>query len=267
MDEHLKEQYRAALSIISLLPFYDKMKKEQYIEYKMKHKDLTWVDVITFVNIGLNKKFYEDVHMITDPDSPTVLVNKYNQLSEDYIPSDLERIDSRYNPEGLLLRQDARTAFEEMCSDAGKEGIDLKAVSTFRSYYYQWKVYLSNITPYIPIEEYREVRDKVSARPGHSEHQTGLAADINELEQDFENTPEGRWLAENSYQYGFILRYPKDKESITGYDYEPWHFRYLGKELAQAVYYSKLTYDEFYVRYLNQTYQDTYMEDEYIDEE
>lgn len=264
MDENLKEQYKAALSIISLLPFYDKSKKEQYIEYKIKNRDYSWVDVITYVNIGLNKNFYDEINRITDPDSLMVLVNKYNQLNENDIPRDLEKIDSKFNPEGLMLRHEARIAFEEMCSDAFKEGIHLEAISTYRSYYYQWKVYLNNITQYIPIEDYRAERDKVSARPGHSEHQTGLAIDINDLEQTFEETPEGRWLAENSYQYGFILRYPKGKEAITGYDYEPWHFRYLGKDLAQAVYYSKLTYDEYYARYLFQPRLHTFIEEEYL---
>jgi D-alanyl-D-alanine carboxypeptidase len=100
------------------------------------------------------------------------------------------------------------------------------------------------------MDEYQTERDKVSARAGHSEHQTGLAVDINDLEQTFEDTQEGRWLAINSYQYGFILRYPKGKEHITGYDYEPWHFRYLGLELARDVYRSNLTYDEYYIRQL-----------------
>lgn len=262
MEEQQKDQYKAALSIISLLPYYDKSKKEQYISYRIEHSYLPWVDVITYVNIGLNREFYQEADEITDPDSLTVLVNKYNRLSENYIPADLEMIDPAYNPENLLLRSEARTAFEKMCREAEREGIILRAVSTYRSYYYQCKVYLNHITPYIPINEYQEVRDKVSARPGHSEHQTGLAVDINELEQTFENTPEGRWLAENSYHYGFILRYPKGKEPITGYDYEPWHYRYLGEDLAQAVHFSNLTYDEFYVRYIDQPDMDEFFNGE-----
>ncbi|MDD3173796.1 MAG: M15 family metallopeptidase [Herbinix sp.] len=196
-------------------------------------------------------EFYKDIHKITNPDSLNVLVNKFNQFSEDYIPKDLEKIAPYFNPEGLQLRHDARIAFEDMAYEANKEGIHLRAISTYRSYYYQWKVYLNNITPYISIEEYRKVRDKVSARPGHSEHQTGLAIDINDLEQTFANTPEGKWLTINSFRYGFILRYPKGKEAITGYDYEPWHFRYLGRELAEAVYFSNMVYDQFYSLHLD----------------
>lgn len=195
------------------------------------------------------REYYKNIREILVPGSLTVLVDKFNRLAEDYVPEDLEIIASRYNPEGLMLRHAARIAFEEMCKNACQEGLELTAISTYRSYYYQWKVYLNNITPYMAIEDYRSVRDKVSARPGHSEHQTGLAVDINDLEQTFEATPEGKWLAANSYRYGFILRYPRGKETITGYDYEPWHYRYLGLELAEAVYISNMTYDEFYECY------------------
>ncbi len=252
MEEPLKGKYKDELSLISRLPIYDKTKREDYISYKMSFGDRSWLDVLTNVNIGINECFYQNIDIITRPDSQNVLVNKFNKLSEDYIPDDLEVITLEFNPDGLMLRHEARLAFEKMCSDAYQEGIYLKAISTYRSYYYQWKIYLKNITPYQSLEEYQQERDKVSARPGHSEHQTGLAVDINDLEQAFEATPEGRWLAENSYQYGFILRYPKGKEEITGYDYEPWHFRYLGNELARSVYFSELTYDEFYIRYIEQ---------------
>ena len=196
------------------------------------------------------RRFYTNVHMIKDPMSLTVLVDKFRQLDSSYIPFDLEIMDAEFNPEGLLLRHEARIAFEIMCYAAAYEHLHLQAVSAFRSYSYQETVYMKNWTEEMELEDYRTNRDKVSARPGHSEHQTGLAVDINDLEQTFEDTPEGRWLAANSYQYGFILRYPKGKESITGYDYEPWHFRYLGRQLAETVCCSNLTYDEFYVRYL-----------------
>lgn len=245
--------YEAELQRMNQLPYYDSAKKEQYLRYKTDHSNESWTDVITGVNIGLNHAFYENMQDINNPDCLTVLVNKYRRLSESYIPSDLEPIEPSHSPERLLLRHEARLAFEAMCHMAAKEGISLKAVSTFRSYYYQWKVYLKNISQTMPIGEYQKERDKVSARPGSSEHQTGMAVDINELEQTFEAAPEGIWLAVNSWKSGFILRYPKGKEHITGYAFEPWHFRYMGKELAEAVYLSDLTYDEFHARYFTQS--------------
>lgn len=252
MDDELREQYRLDLLGISMLPYYDKSKLEHYLDFKVKHKECSWVDTITFVNIGLYSDYYTNVRKIANPYGIEVLVNKFNKLSENFMPKDLELINDKYNPEGLLLRHEARVAFEEMCRTAERERINLRAISTFRSYYYQWKIYLKDIKPCQPIEEYSVLRDKVSARPGFSEHQSGLAVDINELEQTFETTPEGKWLAVNSYKFGFILRYPKGKEYITGYDYEPWHFRYIGRELAETVYYSDMTYDEFFARYLVQ---------------
>ncbi len=233
-----------------LIPDYDWRKEEQYLSYKMEHEDYSLEEVVTFVNIGLNKPFYSEIKKVRCPDSILVLVNKYNQLDSNYSPNDLELISTCFNAGGLLLRHEACFAFEVMCWAAKMEDIHLEAISTFRSYSYQNTVYMKNITPEVSLEEYQKIRDKVSARPGHSEHQTGLAVDINDLEESFEDTKEGKWLAENSYRYGFILRYPKGKEAITGYSYEPWHFRYLGRGIATAVYHSGLTYDEYYTRYL-----------------
>lgn len=191
-------------------------------------------------------EFYTGIRKITDPESLTVLVDKFHQLDSGYVPKDLEEIDPIYNSGSLLLRREARLAFEAMCREAEFEGMHLEAISTYRSFEYQSTIYFRNRTSDIPLEQYQIIRDKVSARPGHSEHQTGLAVDINDLEQTFELTSEGRWLAVNSYRFGFILRYPKGMEHITGYDYEPWHFRYLGRRLAEEVYQSRLTYDEYY---------------------
>jgi len=195
-------------------------------------------------------KFYTNIGKVIAPDELTVLVDKFHQLDSSYIPSDLEVIAPCYNLEKLVLRREARFAFELMCHAASIDEIHLLAISTFRSFSYQNTVYYKNLTPDISLEEYQAIRDRVSARPGHSEHQTGLAVDINDLEKSFEATAEGKWLAANSFRFGFVLRYPKGKEEITGYDYEPWHFRYLGKRLAASVYQSKLTYDEYYKRYL-----------------
>ena len=200
--------------------------------------------------MGCNDQFYSDIHKITNSDSLMVFVDKCYQLDREYVPDDLELVEARFNPEGLMLRHEARVAFEIMCGVAAYEGIHLEAISAFRSYSYQDTVYWKKWEQDIQLEDYQAERDKVSARPGHSEHQTGLAVDINDLEQTFDVTPAGKWLALNSYQYGYILRYPKGKEMITGYDYEPWHFRYLGRALAEAVYFSNLTYDEYYKRYL-----------------
>jgi len=118
-----------------------------------------------------------------------------------------------------------------MKQDSKKVGLNLIIQSGFRSYNTQVNVY----NKWISLDG-KEIADTYSARPGHSEHQTGLALDLNLIDNKFEETPEFAWLNDNCYKYGFILRYPKEKQHITGYIYEPWHYRYVGSELAKKLY-------------------------------
>ncbi len=134
----------------------------------------------------------------------------------------------------------AQAAFEEMAAAAKEDGISLWIASGYRSYDYQQGLYDRYVSNYGQAEA-----DRFSARPGHSEHQTGLAFDLNVIDDSFAGTPEAEWIAANCYKYGFIVRYPEGKEDITGYKYEPWHVRYLGVETATAVYESGLTLEEY----------------------
>lgn len=128
----------------------------------------------------------------------------------------------------------------EMIAAAKKEGIKLWMTSGYRSYYDQEYIYNGYVK-----RDGQEKADTYSARPGHSEHQTGLAYDLNDLDWNFGETPEGKWVAENCHKYGFILRYPEGKEEITGYMYEPWHIRYVGVEKATEIFESGLCLEEF----------------------
>lgn len=136
---------------------------------------------------------------------------------------------SEYAPGGLL--EEFSQAFEQMKNEASKEGVSLYVISGYRSYAAQSAIYNKYVN-----KDGVLTADTYSARAGHSEHQSGLAADINSLDQSFINTKEGKWLNENCYKYGFIIRYPKDKEEETGYMYEPWHIRYVGIEIAKDLY-------------------------------
>lgn len=136
---------------------------------------------------------------------------------------------SSYNPNGLLST--FMDPFYRMQRDALNEGVNLFIVSGFRSYSRQEVIYNN----YVNRDEVSNA-DRYSARPGYSEHQSGLAADINSLDRSFINTKEGQWLNNNCYKYGFIIRYPNGKENITGYMYEPWHIRYVGTDLATVLY-------------------------------
>lgn len=154
-----------------------------------------------------------------------LIANKTYGLPSDYAPG---------------LDPEAESQFNTLSAAAAQEGLNLFIYSGYRSYDYQSRIYNNYVSMYG-----QETADTFSARPGHSEHQTGLAMDINCADDSFEGTPEAIWLAENCYKYGFIIRYPKGKQDITGYKYEPWHIRYLGVETATAVYNSGLTLEEY----------------------
>lgn len=132
---------------------------------------------------------------------------------------------------GNGLTSETKEAFERMKKAAASEGLNIYISSGFRSYNLQSSIY----NGYVSRNGKKEA-DTYSARAGHSEHQTGLAFDVNDISQAFANTKEGIWLDKNAYKYGFILRYPKDKNNVTGYIYEPWHFRYVGIDLAKTLY-------------------------------
>lgn len=144
---------------------------------------------------------------------------------------------SIYNPG---TDDEAYNALDEMQTAAAQEGLILYVLSGFRDYDTQASIYNRYVS-----NDGKANADRYSARPGHSEHQTGLAFDLNSLEESFADTREGKWLAANAHKYGFIIRYPKGKEHITGYMYEPWHVRYLGKDIATKVYNSGLTLEEY----------------------
>ena len=154
-----------------------------------------------------------------------MLVNKTHPVPKDYSPG---------------LQTVAYDAFLNLRKAAALEGFDIQLLSGYRSYETQTRLYNNYVATYGQAEA-----DTFSARPGTSEHQTGLAMDVGWIDDEYANTPSGKWLANNCYKYGFIIRYQKNKESITGYKYEPWHIRYLGTDLAKKVYDSGLCLEEY----------------------
>ena len=187
--------------------------------------------------------FYENIKLITNPDKIDVLVNKFNKLPHNYLPKDLEPINSKYSIGMQYLRKIAKINFEKMCEKALLEDIKIFAVSTFRSSDYQEKLYNNYC-----LDKGVEYANMCSARMDHSEHQTGLAVDIADSlgeYNDFGNTKEFNWVKDNAYKYGFILRYPKYKTDITGFKYEPWHYRYIGREKAYYIYSNNITLEEY----------------------
>lgn len=193
---------------------------------------------------------YGAVEVVAEPASVAVLVNKKYALPADYVPDDLVEPDVPFIFEEKLekrkLRKEAAEALEALFAAAKEDGILLAGVSGYRSYNTQKGLY-----NYYVNRDGREAADRYSARPGHSEHSTGLAMDVSGIDGKcaatdcFGETPEAAWLAENAYDYGFIIRYPEGKEDITGYKYEPWHLRYVGVDIAREIRDLGLTLEEY----------------------
>ena len=180
-----------------------------------------------------------------------VVVNKGNKLPSSYRPADLTvpavALGKSSALEEMHLRSEAAKYLRSMFSHAKQDAVNLILLSGFRSHALQEAVY-GNYASAFGVSQ----ADTFSARAGHSEHQTGLAADIGaqnrrcELDICFKDTAEGRWLAANAHRFGYIIRYQENTQKITGYQFEPWHLRYVGVDLANQIYVSKLTMEEFF---------------------
>ena len=232
----------------SKLSYYKKENLDRYKAYQDNNKDLSIEDIVTRVNLNLDKEVYTDTIPATNLNTNYLFVNKFNYLDSNYIPNNLELLDNSYAKSGIYLVKEAKDNIEKLISDAKNDGMNIRVISAYRSYTYQENLYNNYVK-----SDGVEMADTYSARAGYSEHQTGLVVDVTRAFDDFnnfENTNEYNWMLENAHNYGFILRYPKNKEKITTYSFEAWHYRYVGIELAQKIKASSLTFDEYYARYL-----------------
>ncbi|MBD0382708.1 M15 family metallopeptidase [Paenibacillus sedimenti] len=191
------------------------------------------------------------VGVVAKPESITVLVNKQNSLPSDYEPADLVYPDVPFvfkeKIEKRKMRKVAAEALEKLFAGAEKDGIHLAGVSAYRSYSTQKSIFQRYV-----LKDGEEKAKTYSAVPGTSEHETGLAIDITgsdgkcAAEDCFGGTKEAKWLEQHAAEYGFIIRYPKGKANITGYQYEPWHLRYVGTELSKELAAKGLTMEEYF---------------------
>lgn len=212
---------------------------DRYSAWAAEHPGDDAKTVVLQVNMDRDQDFYSLIQEATAPSSLAVLVNKLYALPTGYVP-ELEVLGSRYGSGSL--RPEAAAAFRAMADAARADGISLRSVSAYRSYATQKTLYNNYLKQYR-----RATVDTFSARAGHSEHQTGLALDINVASSSahFENTAAFAWLKAHCAEYGFILRYGQGQEAITGFRFEPWHYRYLGQEIASAIMEQGITYEEY----------------------
>lgn len=217
------------------------------IEYKLDDTVKTLiVDVVKMYDGGIFSPIGITPNIVSDPNDITVLVNKVNSIPEGWEPDDLVKVvDSSQK-----LRKEAAEAYKEFYSAAKDKGISIYSISGYRSNDTQ-SLYWNNQLR-VNGEEYASL---YSAYPLRSEHQLGLAIDVSyktdgdRLSESVEDSEIGKFIISDGYKYGFVLRYLKDKTSITNYGYEPWHMRYVGKELAKTLHESGLTLEEYYEEY------------------
>ena len=236
----LNYEYNEAMLSILKSKYYIDKNLIYYIDYYNAHKNESMNNIIAIVNVHANEDFYS-LDLETDTSKGVqMLVNKYYDLTKEYEP-EVVTIKNWYCYGNQKIADEVYDHFITMWNAAKKDDLSLIINDSYRSYEEQ-------------DETYKRYGDDYAARPGHSEHNTGLAIDIispTSSGSTFDTTEEFEWLSKHAHEYGFILRYPKDKEFLTGYEYESWHYRYVGVELATKIYNEGITFDEYYAYYLD----------------
>ena len=240
--------------IISLLEqkYFLEKNLEDYKEYINKNNETDYAKVISIVNVHANHKWYQ-LELNTNEDLGMLMnVNKFYTLSETYRPENLKNIDLTYayDEEGKNKLIDyAYDKFLELWQAANDQGFYLMVTSSYRDYESQKEIYDYRVSTWGERKA-----DETAARPGHSEHQTGLVIDMTSktepLADSFTDSKAYKWLKGNAYKYGFIERYPEGKTYLTGYNPESWHWRYVGLEAAKTMHDEDITFDEYYAFYI-----------------
>ena len=235
------------LSAIAKLPHYDETRAQRYLAYRA-NGSWTLEQVLRIVNTDNDLTYFDDAEEADLADGDLVLVNKYSRLASDYVPDGLVTVEPAYS-NGGMLKSEVNDAFCDLVEAMWAEtGLHLVNASPYRSYQTQKNLYARYRTQYSEA-----ATDRFSARAGYSEHQTGLALDViapGGTLGGFQNTKQFVWMRDNAHRFGFILRYGEGMEYITGYKYEPWHYRYVGVEAAAFIYENDLTFEEYYAYYV-----------------
>ncbi len=250
IDKILKLKYSKSLSSLLQEKYFIFDNLDRYLAYQEKNAKEKASHVVSMVNVHADYEFYTNTKETDTSKGNLILVNKYNRLTEKFQPDDLVDISNQYAYGTPEIRDEVYKQFRSMFNAAKKDNITLIITSGYRDYAFQ-----ENLWNKYSDQKGEEWADSIAARAGFSEHQTGLSMDIltyNSTLDTFEQTDAFKWLSENAHKYGFILRYPKDKEEITGYSYESWHYRYVGVEVATKVKELGITFDEYYAYFIAQ---------------
>ena len=257
---NLKKLDNTSLDYLLTIPYIEKLSSlvnekyfmeqnlKEYINYLDKKDNLT--DIVSIINVGANNEWYTNTKKTNLDKGHLMLTNKFNYLDNTYTSDNMIKVSKKYSyGENQTLTNETYDAFINMFNAAKKEDLTLIINSSFRSYEDQEEIY-----NYYKSSKGEEAANKIAAKAGFSEHQTGMSVDIQtygSTASTFEEFDEFKWLSNNAHKYGFILRYPENKTKITGFKYEPWHYRYVGVEVAKIIYEKNITLEEYYDKYIN----------------
>lgn len=249
IDIVVKEQYdKNILSFIKEKYFIENNLKE-YLRYKRENPTKKLKDIVSIINTGAHKEIYEDIKKADLSKKELILVNKFYYLEEQYPSVEmLVTIPSKYAYAGVQIQKDVLPYFKKMWDKAKEDGITLIASAGYRSYARQKRTY--NYYSDLKGDSYA---DEMIAHPGFSENQTGLAITLRAkgtASHDFDSSDAYQWLLKYAADYGFILRYPKGKENITLFPFEPCHYRYVGVDAAKKIKKENITFEEYYAYYV-----------------
>ncbi len=229
--------------------YADVDKYKRYDAYAKLHPEMSTEDVVWRVDANLDQEFYDDdyVEYVDENTDKPLLINKFHRVSDDYEPEELVTIEGKY-----VATQETTDAYQRLTRDLQSQGMKIYIVSSYRSTKYQKKLY----NGYLKKDSKSKV-DTYSSRPGYSEHHTGRALDISQVSGNldmFEGSDEAKWVYENAYKYGFIVRYMEDQIDVTGYIFEPWHIVYVGTDISYKMHDENIkTLEEYVVKYVDHT--------------
>ncbi len=251
IQELLEQEKNETLLAILNEKYYLSKNLDAYLEYQKRNTNTSTYDIVALINTGAHQDWYEN---IVDADTSLgnlLLVNKFHQLANDYSPENLIKVSKQHSYGEQQITKEAYEGFQNMFNKAKEENVTFFINSSYRNYKDQEDTYNSLKKAYGSSKA-----DSQAARPGHSEHETALAFDIftpgNTSTGNFKDSKAYEWLKENAQDYGFIERYPEGKEYLTGYNYEAWHWRYVGIEVAKQIKEEEITFDEYYAFYIEQ---------------
>ena len=249
INNDITYSYSELLMNFSKAKYFLKTRIKRYMDYYDQYSSLSIDEIIKRVNSDIDYPFYTNIENSDTSFGYQLICNKHYKLASTYTGNLVTMSNTYSRVGGAQLDSTAYEAFKKLSDDARKNGLNIVNQSAYRSYNTQNIIY----NDYIKTKG-QNWTDKWSARPGHSEHQTGLALDVatytTKALNDFLYTNEFKWMIENAHKYGFILRYPDKEEYITGYSYEPWHYRYVGIDAATTIYNEKITFEEYYTYYV-----------------